>query len=297
MSHLAIVPARTILFSRLTISWPSSSNSRKPGRRAALAQRRHDLLRLDERHVRVVRPVHDQQRRGDPVDAVDRGQLAQQLGVGRRVAVLRGGRRRDPRLGLGVERGEVGDPAHVDADGEQLRETGQRGQRQVAAVRAARHADAGRGRPAPSPRGTSTAARTSVIATNRPAQVVGGDEAAPVAARAAHVRREHRHPRGAQRLEQRLVDRPLLGLRAAVQPQQRGHRPECPARPEQPPGQRRARPRPGTCAASVPRDRPSRRLGRPAAAWARRGGRARGATAAAARSGPRCRSARRRRSG
>src|SRR5258708_5869407 len=56
---------------------------------ALLLQPVHDLLRLVHRHARVVRAVHDEERRLDAIDLADRAQAIEQLAVARERSVLR----------------------------------------------------------------------------------------------------------------------------------------------------------------------------------------------------------------
>src|SRR5690606_36791502 len=136
---------------------------------------------------RVVGAVDDEQRGGDAVGAVERRQLAQQRVVDVRVAVLGGGRRGDPRFGARVERGEVGDAAHVDADGEQVRVPGVRREGEVASVGAAGDPDAARVGEAGGDEEVDGLAHVG-DGGEAPLAVVDGGERAPVAGRAAHVR-------------------------------------------------------------------------------------------------------------
>ncbi len=195
-----------------------------------------DPVRLAARHVRVVRTVHDQQRNGDPVGRVDRGQRAQQGRVGARLAVLRDGRGGHPRLGRGVERLQVGHAADVDAGPEQPGEPGQGDEREVPAVGAAADGEAVRvGEPAAHQvrgRGADVGERVLPLVA-----VIGPGERAPPPGGAAHVRGEHGDPRGGQPLQQRCEPRSFLGLRPAVQPDQGWSRPVGARGPQQPAGQ------------------------------------------------------------
>ena len=95
------------------------------------------LLGLADRNVAVVGAVDGQQGGLQPVKAAERGEIGQQISVGTRVAILRGGYGGDPGFGVLVEGLQVRHAAHVDTSREELRVESQRGQGQVAAVGAA----------------------------------------------------------------------------------------------------------------------------------------------------------------
>ena len=90
-------------------------------RAAQCLQAAHHLLRLADRHPRVVSAVDDQQRRADPFDVLDRGQLLEKLSVAFQAAVL--GLAQVPAPGARVfeERHEIGDAHQVNAGRRQVR--------------------------------------------------------------------------------------------------------------------------------------------------------------------------------
>ena len=159
--------------------------------------------------------------------------------VALRVAVLRHGRRRDPRLGVAVEGVQVRHPADVDAGGEDARGEGEHREREVTAVRAAGHRDATRFGDA-EPDEELLAGEHVVERVAPPVHVVGVHERAPGAGRAADVRGEHRDPGRGQGLVQRVEGRTLLGLGAAVQAEHGRAGTDRAGRPVEPAGQGQA---------------------------------------------------------
>ena len=97
----------------------------------------HDLLRLDDGDVGIVRPVLNHQRRFDSIQLSERRQIAEEIRLRLRIAVL--GRRdcRHPRLGMLEEREEVDHPEQVDAGREQVRVERDTDHRHIAAIGAA----------------------------------------------------------------------------------------------------------------------------------------------------------------
>ena len=76
-------------------------------RHVAALQVRDDLLRFDDRNVRVVGAVLDHQRGLDPIELAERRQVPQQIGLGLRIAVLGRGDRGHPRFRVLEEREEI----------------------------------------------------------------------------------------------------------------------------------------------------------------------------------------------
>ena len=125
----------TVRFSRLTISCPSSSKTRSSTLRPSRTQCVVHLLRFARRDVGVVEAVNQQQRCGHRVRAQQRRQTVEQFPVADGMAVLRVSRRGDPRFGGAVPRVQIAHPADADSGGEKLRMKGERGLRQISAVR------------------------------------------------------------------------------------------------------------------------------------------------------------------
>ena len=110
----------TARFSRLSISWPSSSKSSSSAVRPSARSASHICCDSLGRNVGVVETVDQKQRRGHRVRPRQRGQLVEQIAIADRVAVLGVGRRRDPLFGVAVPGVQVAHPADADARREQV---------------------------------------------------------------------------------------------------------------------------------------------------------------------------------
>src|SRR5579859_8029139 len=111
---------------------------------ATSAQGGDDLLRLADRHARIVGAVDDEHRRGDAVHLVDGRDVFEEVAVVLQAAVLGLTQPATPGSGVFQERHEIGDADDVHAGGPYLGIGGDSGQHHEAAVAAAPDGDAPR---------------------------------------------------------------------------------------------------------------------------------------------------------